>query len=320
MATYVFISIGSALFHSASGGIVSQIVEREKLQSAMQQSQAVNSFAGIIGGILGGAIISFSGVLGAFLFDSISFVIATIATNAIKSNTIPLRAEPDSGFNAFKKWKNDLFDGFKILYKMPVMFWICIIAMLMNLSLSPLGIVLPVLTKESRNMPAWFLGALESSISLGAIVGAVTFSAVQKRIKMHYLIILSITMIGIGVIVLPWVPNVALPLSVLFWIGIGSTWASIPIGTQVSLTIPDSHRGRIGSIMGFLCSGISPIGIAATGILISNLGLTHSLLIMGVVLILLAPLMLLIPKFKEFVGASQQEAEGFVKKYYPDAL
>lgn len=54
----------------------------------------------------------------------------------------------------------------------------------MNLSLSPLGVVLPVLSKEARSMPAWFLGALESSISLGAIV---------------------------GVAVLPWVPNAVLP-------------------------------------------------------------------------------------------------------------
>lgn len=317
---FILISVGSALFNAAAGGIVPKIVGREKLQTATQQTQAINSFAGIIGGVLGGVIVSTVGVFGAFLFDTLSYLVAGWTAGRITANTTPERTQAIESKKALQQWSQELIEGFKVLYRIPVLFWFSMVAMLMNLSLSPLGVVLPVLSKEARSMPAWFLGALESSISLGAIVGALTLAWVQRKIKASSLVMISIAMIGIGVAVLPWVPNAVLPLSVLFWIGVGSTWANIPLGTQVSLAVPDSHRARIGSIMGFLCTGISPLGVAAAGILISNLGLTVSLVLMGGVLVLLTPLMLLIPKYSAFIEATPKEAEAFVDTYYPNAL
>ncbi len=321
ISLFVLISIGSALFSAASGGIVPQIVERDKLQVAMQQTQAINSFAGVIGGVLGGVIVTTVGVFGALLFDTISYIVAAWTAGLIKANTTPKRINnPESAESAFQQWSQELAEGFKTIYKIPVLFWICIVAMLMNLSMSPLGIILPVLAKEARSMPPWFLGALESSISAGAIVGALSFSFIQSKIKTSYLVVLSIAMMGFGVAILPWVPNALLPLSVLFLIGIGSTWTNIPIGTQVSLAVPDSYRARIGSIMGFMCNGISPLGVAGAGILISNFGLSTSLITMGGILILLTPLMLLIPKFNEFLNASPKEAGAFLDQHYPQSL
>jgi DHA3 family macrolide efflux protein-like MFS transporter len=124
-------------------------------------------------------------------------------------------------------------------------------------------------------------------------------------------------MIGLGVAVLPWVPTMLLPLSILFWIGVGGTWANIPLGTQFSLAVPDAYRSRLGSIMNFMCTGISPLGIAGAGILISSLDLSTSLVIMGCGVILLTPLVLFIPKFKEFIGSSHADSGTFFERHYP---
>lgn len=316
-SVYIFISFGSALFNAASGGIVPQLVPRESLQIASQQTQAINSFAGIIGGVIGGIVVTFGGVFGAFLIDAISYFAAAIMAMMIRANTKPARDPSSDAASSFSHWKNELLDGFKILYKIPVLFWLCIVAMLMNLSLSPLGIILPVLAKEGRNMPPWFLGGLESSISLGAIVGAFSLTTLQKYVKPHFFFVGSIAMIGVGVMLLPWVPNLLLPLTVLFWIGIGSSWANIPLGTQISLSVPNAYLSRIGSIMNFLCTGISPLGVAGAGILISSLGLTNSLVVMGGGLVLLTPLIFLIPRIKEFLVATPKDAEDFFSKNYP---
>lgn len=314
---YIFIAFGSSLFSAASAGIVPQLVPRESLQIALQQTQAINSFAGVIGGVVGGMVVTFGGVFGAFLLDAFTYLAAAFMAMMIRANTKPPRDPVAQVSCSFVNWKNELLGGFKILYKIPVLFWLCIIAMLMNLALSPLGIILPVLAKEGRNMPPWFLGGLESSISLGAIVGAFSLSTLQKYLKAHLAFVGSIAMIGVGVMLLPWVPNLLLPLTVLFWIGIGSSWANIPLGTQISLAVPNAYLSRIGSIMNFLCTGISPLGVAGAGILISNLGLTHSLVFMGGGLVLLTPLILFIPRFKEFLIANPKDAEDFFSKNYP---
>lgn len=316
IGVFACISVGTALFNAASGGIVPQLVLREKMQMALQQTHAINSFASIIGGILGGVIVSALGVFGAFLIDTLSYLTAAFCSSLIRAETKAKRKNGGSNLRGLVEWKNELFGGFSLLYRIPVLFWISGIAMLMNLSLAPLGVVLPVLAKEGRGMPAWFLGGLESSIGLGAIVGAISISLAQKCFRPHIFMVLAIAMIGIGVCLLPWVPNVLLPLTVLFWIGIGSSWANILLGTQISLTLPDTYRARIGSIMGFMCNGVSPLGVAGAGYLISLLGLDQTLVIMGALVALLAPFLLFIPRLGEFLSVKPEQAGDFFNHHY----
>lgn len=316
-ALYALSGVGGAMFAAASSAIVAQLVERGALQKAMRQTHAVDSLGRVAGGILGGVVVSFVGVFGAFVFDALSYLISAGSCLAIAASTRPERS---AAVSPRGRWIEDLVEGFRLLHRIPVLFWLCVVAMFMNLALSPLAVILPVLAKEARGMPAWFLGGLESSISLGAIVGALTVGWVLTRLSAHRLVFASLAMLGIGVAILPWVPTALLPLSVLFWIGVGQTWANVPIGTQLSLTVPDSHRARVGAIMAFLCGGIAPLGVAAAGFLISAFGLTTAMACMGASLLAMTPLLLLVPRFMDFMNASPQEAEGFLARHYPDAL
>lgn len=314
---YAMSGAGAALFAAASSAIVPQLVERDTLQKAVRQTHAVDSLSRVAGGILGGVVVSFIGVFGAFVIDALSYLISAVSCLAISASTRP---ECSAGGSDRGRWSDDLVGGFRLLYRIPVLFWLCVVAMFMNLALSPLVVILPVLSKQGRNMPAWFLGGLESSISLGAIVGALTVGWMLTRLGAHRLAFAALAMLGVGVAILPWVPNVLLPLSVLFWIGVGQTWANVPIGTQISLTVPDSHRARVGAIMAFLCGGIAPLGVAAAGFLISAFGLTTAMACMGASLLAMTPLLLLVPRFADFMNASPREAEDFLARHYPDAL
>lgn len=320
VAIYIMTAFGSALFAAASKGIVPQLVSRESLQLASQQTQAIDSMAGILGGVVGGVVVTTLGVFGAFLIDTFSYLGAAFLTGKIRANTKPERKAIDQTTSAFQSWKNDLAGGFRVLYRAPVLFWFCVVAMLMNFTLAPMSVVLPVLAKMGQDMPPWFLGALETSISLGAIVGAVTLGGAKCYFKPHLFVTLSLAMIGVGVASLASISNVLYPLLVLFVIGIGSAWANIVIGTQISLSVPNDYLSRVGSIITFACNGISPLGVAMAGLLISGIGLNHTLILIGSVLVLLTPLMLLIPKFKELLSAEPGEAEYFFARHYPGAF
>jgi len=320
IALYMLTSAGSALFAAASAGIVPQIVERDQLATAVQQTHAVDSFARIAGGILGGLIVTFMGIFGAFLADALSYLISGSASLLIRASTKPKQAPRAAKAGPLARWVHELKAGFRVIHRIPVLFWLCIVAMFMNLVLSPLVVLLPVLAKEARAMPAWFLGGLESSIGVGAVVGALSTGWVLSRLRVHGVVILAIGMMGAGVALLPWTPNILLPLSVLFWIGIGQTWANVPINAQISLSVPDSHRARVGSIMGFLCGGMDPLGIAGAGLLVERCGLTTTLLGLGAALIVMTPLLLLIPDFPDYMGASPEDAAEFFDKRYPGAF
>lgn len=317
---YSTASIGTALFNAVESGIVPQIVKREKLQIALQQSYAITSFGQVAGGVAGGIVVSVFGILGAFGVDAASFLVAGLSSNLIRANTIPRRKRKTSTSRPWAHWKTEFFDGFRILYKIPVLFWVCMSAMLVNLTQAPFWVALPVFVKLARDMPAWYLGALEGSLSLGAIVGSLSLNLIQRYLKGRALLVSCLTIQGLGFLLLPWSPGLLLPLAMLFGVGVGSSVANIQFDTQAALVIPDSHRSRFNSIIDFLCLGLYPLGMAGGSLLIAQLGLSATFVIMGLSGILQAPLIMLIPELKEFMQVPAHKAGGFLKKHYPGVV
>jgi MFS transporter, DHA3 family, macrolide efflux protein len=314
---YAASSMGTALFNAAEPGIIPQIVEKKKWQTAFQQSYGINSFGGVAGGVVGGIIVSVFGVFGAFLTDSASFLIAGLSSNLIQANTVPQRKRKAQSVKSLSHWKAELFDGFRLLFKIQVLFWLAILAMLVNLAQAPLWVALPVFVKLARNMPAWYLGALESSIALGAIAGSLVLNRLQKFLKRRAILIYCLVLQGICFMVLPWAPGVIFPMTMLFGVGLGSSMANIQFDTQLALVIRDSHRSRFNSIIEFLCLGLYPLGMAGGSLLIAQWGLFVTLGIIGLLNILMAPFILLIPKLNELMEVPAHKAGGFLKKHYP---
>lgn len=317
---FTLMAVGSALFFAAAGPIIPQIVAREHLHTAMQQTQAINATAGVIGGIVGGVAVSTIGVLGAFILDALSYLVAAFCSGRIKADTRPNPAPRVIGTSPMRQWLGELGDGLRVLSKIPLLIWLLLNAMVINFALAPLAIVLPVLAKESRGMPAWYLGGLESSISLGAIIGALMMPIVLRRYHAHTAMIWSLILIGLGVLVLPWPLNPYLAMGILLLVGIGSSCASIPLASQMSLAIPTQYQARLGTLRQFVSSGMSPLGVAGIGALIASIGLNMSLVLMGGMVAVLAPLMLWVPHLRDFMGASHQEAGDFLEKRFPGAF
>ena len=141
---YSTAAIGTALFNAAEYGIVPQIVNRGKMQVAFQQTYALSSFGGVAGGIVGGLVVSTFGILGGFLTDAATFLIAGLSTNLIRANTVPRRKRKASPFKSMTHLKTELFDGFKLLFRIPVLFWAAMMAMLINFVEAPFWVALPL--------------------------------------------------------------------------------------------------------------------------------------------------------------------------------
>lgn len=312
-------AIGSALFSSASASIIPQLVKAEQIQQAMQQSMAIQSIGGIVGGIFGGVMVSLIGIPFAFLVDGGSFFIAGIAALLIKVNTRPERILSNEALHPIKEWSKEIREGFLTTYKLPIMFWFIIICMIMTFVMSPFGVVLPILVKTERNLPAWFLGALESSISIGIILGSLVVGYIAKKIFIDRVFVAAIFMQGIGVLLLPLVPDVYLPLFVMLIIGFFNAM-TIPLGSKIILAIPDQYRSRISSIMSFGSQGIAPLGVIFSGVIIATLGVKLSMAIMGGGMAIVSLLIFKVPKFIEFARCSQDETQKFFVEKYPEAF
>ena len=287
-STSLSFAFGNGIFGISAKAILPQLVSKEDLREAVRQGQMVMSLGNVLGTLLGGVIVSSMGVGAAFAFDAVSYCLALMATSAIATSF----QTPKCGvrFSDFlSKWHKDLLAGFRVLSHLPTIYGLVSILIFVDLALAPFLMEIAVLVKLTKNLPPWFLGSLNSCLSLGAICGAVSIKFVCSNNRLDRTIFHGILIMGICIFILPIIPNFLWSFFVIFLIGIGSFSTEIPINTQITLAMPDSLRSRIDAIVGTCCGLMAPLGMLGAGYLMKAFGPQFSVSLSGLLLLLLAP-------------------------------
>jgi DHA3 family macrolide efflux protein-like MFS transporter len=320
LCVYLFFAMGSALFSSNHLSIVPQLVSVPNMHSAVQMSQSMEALGRVLGGIVAGVLVSWVGVGTAFAVDAASFGIAALATTGILSKSIPRTSssEKESTAHPITWFILQLRGGFRVIFRVPVLFWLCVAIALFNLLFNPMQVLIPAYAKQLRGMPAWFLGGLESSMGLGIILGAVTTPVLDKR-KIP-LVIIGLCLLGSVFALLSYLPGILFPMLMMGLLGIGAAWTNIPISTRMSVAMPDHYRSRFNSIVMFLINGTAPLGIAVGGMICTMFGVTRSMSSLGLAVLLMIPILYWIPGLASLFRHSPKKLSGYFLAKYPDAF
>jgi MFS transporter, DHA3 family, macrolide efflux protein len=319
VGVYAVFAAGSALFNSNHMSIVPQLVPADALQGAVRMSQSVHAIGRVAGGVIAGLLVSTAGVGWTLLLDAGSFAIAVVMTAAIVGGARGAgpAASTDEADHPKSSFTAELSDGFAAIHRVPVLFWLCIAIAFFNLLLSPMQVLLPTYAKVTRGMPAWFLGGLESSLGAGIIVGALGIGVLEKTSGLLSSVVIGLLLVGGGTAFLAHVPGIVGPMVMMFLIGLGAAWTNIPIGTRVSVAVPDHFRSRVNSIFAFIFDASAPIGVAAGGALVGSFGVAVTMTWMGIVMLIAVPALYRIPGFAEFFRRSPTELTNHFLKAYP---
>lgn len=322
LAIYIPFVAGSALFNSNNMSIVPQLVSTDALQNAVRTAESLRAVGRVVGGIVAGLLISWTGVGAAFALDAASFGIAAMATAAIldpqrNARSFSPTIESQHPVRAFIR---ELRGGFQVIHRIPVLLWLCVAIVVFNLVLSPMQVLLPTYAKLSKGMPAWFLGGLESCLGSGIIFGAVTVGALERTPSWAPSVIIGLILVGGSTAVLAHVPGVMAPMAIMFLLGVGAAWTNIPIGTRVSVALPDHFRSRVNAIIAFLFDGTGPIGVTAGGMFVAAFGVAPTITALGVVVLLLAPGLYWIRGFGEFFRSQPSQLTDHFVRIYPHAF
>lgn len=317
IALYLLLAVGTAVFNSVSDSIVPQLVTAEDLPEAVRQTQAVSSAGRVAGGIVAGLIVTLLGVSGAFLLDAASFLVSALGAAFIRADTRPSSERPPSADSALRQWAREFSVGVRTLCRLRLILWMSLVAMALNLLLSPIEIILPVLVKQQRGLPPWFYGGLVSSVSLGSIIGALLLGRICRRFAPDKVMIAGGLLVGVGIMGMGWVPTVALPMIMMLLIGFGMSIFNTPLSSALALCVPDAYRSRLSSIRFFLYMSAIPLGMAMAGGMISGFGLLPTLVALGGGIIVLSPVLLTLPLFSDLINASPEQARTFLHRHYP---
>ena len=314
IGVYSVFTSGSALFNSNNMSIVPQLVPDEALHGAVRTSQSLQAIGRVLGGVIGGLLVSVAGVGPAFAVDALSFGVAVLLTAAIGSRALGWQATAAGSGRSFI---TELGDGFKVIQHVPLLLWLCGAIALFNLILSPMQVLLPTYAKVTKGMPAWFFGGLEASLGAGIIAGALVIGRVERAARVIPSVAVGLILLGSGTVLLPHVPGIIAPMAAMFVVGLGAGCTNIPIGMRVSVAIPNQFRSRINSIIAFIFDASAPVGLALGGLLVPTLGVTWTMTGLGIAILLAIPALFRVTGFADFFRRRPDDLSDHFLKTHP---
>ena len=313
----VLLSLVSSLFSVGSQAVVPNLVEKETVQLATQQTQALNALSMLIGGIFGASLVALLGVTGALMIDTLTFVCSFVGIAMIRANTKPERKEP---VFTYQVWRADFTEGLRTVWHVKVLLGLVVVAALLNLAFAPIQILIPFLIKETLGLTPWHVGFVETVVGASIIIGSITVGMLTKKIRNHKVVILGIVLgaaalLASGFAQAYWVFVLTCGLMVL-----GVTWTNVLIGAQAAVAVPDHYRARVNTIVNTIATSAMPIGLALSGPLLDTFGGWTLLKGIALIIMVIVPLLFLVPNLVAFFNEPSEQLESWMKQTYPSAF
>ncbi|RUT43327.1 MFS transporter [Paenibacillus anaericanus] len=289
--------------------IVPSLLEKESLLSGNSFLSSVTRTAELAGYAVVGVIISTVGLSGAILLDSLTFIISAILINLIVLNHVTkTESEPAPapiGGGKLREYGQEISASFKFVRNHRLILTTVILAAFVNFCLTPLNVLQTVYVKDTLSTGATGMSVLSVSLVLGMILGGIWLGNKGSGFKKSTLLICGLLISGVCYSLLslpPHLPEVIRlgSAGVLFFgMGLGVTCASTPLNTYIMEVTPMEMLGKVGALVGLLCTITMPVGSALSGVGAEWISVPVFFGIMGGLLVIAAVSMLWDKGFRE---------------------
>jgi len=244
--------------------------------------------------------------LGALLYEllPLSLVLAVdilSAAGAVGTLLVVHIPQPPAGApshaNPFHALLNDSLTGIRYVYAWRGLFILLLGAALVNMMLSPVSALLPLLITRVFKGTVVQLGLLDSLFGIGMIAGGLVLSAwggFRRRIVTS---MISLILMGSGVLLIGAAPADAfwLVLAGILLVGTMQAFTNGPITAVVQASVPPEVQGRVFTTMNTLSSLMAPLGLLLAGPVADALGIRSWYYIAGATCIVFGALGLVAP-------------------------
>jgi MFS family permease len=266
--------IANAMEQPLRQAFPAELVGRDLIPSAVALNAAVHNSARILGPSLGGVVVAWLDVAGAFALNAASYgaVLVTLAA---------MRLERDQARNT-RLFGNPLAEiGETIAFAASQPLLVFTLG-----SLTCLGIFgfnystfLPLLARYELDMGPSGYGILSAGLGAGAILGALAVARAGRGTPSRQVWGGLAFALVLGCVGLSGSPFLSVLL--LAALGIAGTTFTTTANTTLQMQVPDRMRGRIMGLYTLLLAGMTPPGAMVTGFLADAWGARWALAIEG---------------------------------------
>ena len=294
MAAFLGLSKTSEMIVRQS--LVPDILKKSQVKNGVALERAGSDLSQIFAPIIGGFLLSFSGMAVSYGMVAIFYATSTIASVMI---TIDPPEKIDTGR---KKTRGinlliNIFEGIKYVAKMPHLSSLMTLAVIINLTAFPLYFSLTaVVAKEILETTSGGLGILLGIYSAGAATGSIAMGGNLYQEQKGRLLVIGSIIWHLTVFLMALVNSENLAYPILFVSGFGQSVTVVLMASMILDMTPTELRGRI---MGLrqLAVGALPFGLTISGLLAENVGIGTTLILNGIVgLVLIAVTLIIWPQ------------------------
>lgn len=243
-----------------------EMVERDRIASAIALNSAIYNGSRVIGPAIAGLLITLAGTGTAFMLNGVSFLGVLLSLFLIRTEG----ATGPSGGGEHPL--QSIRDGLAYSWRHPLIRTIVGFIAVISIFAWSYVTMLPVVAKRSFGMDATGLGWLYGVSGIGSVVGTLLVSIYSRRVDRLVFIaggtILFALSLGAFTLTL-WLP------AALFWLflcGLGLIAAVSTMSATIQSHVEDRYRGRVMSLYMMVFMGFMPIGNLEVGWLSEQFG------------------------------------------------
>jgi MFS family permease len=250
--------------------------DKADLPNALALNSAMVNIARLIGPALSGIVLQLYGAGACFSLNAISFVAVIISLLLMK---MPAFIPPP----VRKKVRHELVEGFIYLKQTPAIGIVMLLMTCMSLLVLPYDTMMPVFAKVIFKGNAATFGYIASFVGLGAILGSLFMASVKGIDKLKAILVLSIAILGAGLILFSRISNFPFAMPFAVMIGFGSLMPMTACITIIQMEAAAHMRGRVMSYVAMAYFGMLPLGSLFVGAISQKISAPLTMLIQGLI-------------------------------------
>ena len=259
-------ALGGGFHNPAMSASTSLMVPSEQLTRIQGINQTLYAGLNIVSAPLGALLLEILSVQGVLLIDvvSASFAIIPLFFIAIPQPEKSVVSEED---NLAKSVWQDFLEGLRYVKKWPGLIFLMVMALSINMIITPAFSLLPLLVRSHFGGEAIQLGWLNSSFGIGAIIGGALLGIWGGFKKKIHTSLLGLICLALGLAIMGFTPGNLLPMAIagIFIVGIGIPIANGPLNAIVQAAVDPAMQGRVFTLLGSLATAMSPLGLIVAG-------------------------------------------------------
>ena len=262
----MLLGVGEVLYDNSAQTYLPSIVETEHLEAANGRLFSTETIANVlVGPPLAGLLLTVGFAL-PFALDA-----ATFAASAGLIAAIAATRRPPPDASTRKPWRTEAADGFRWLWRHPVLRTMALTLGAMNLLSNMTFAVFVIFSQEVLGTSTFEFAALGAAPAIGGIIGGWVAAPISRRLGAGPSLAVSVAVFAPALVltglVSSW-PAAAVLLAVTTFFSV--LWNVITVSFRQTV-IPDRLLGRVNSVYRFFGWGAIPIGALLGGALVAVL-------------------------------------------------